>query len=159
MFKRLVILGLVAAVGLVAQPAVAGKKGPKPWKSEEVTLGVPHPLFFGQSGSVNAITAKEFENSCAIPSSNGVDGFVFEVPKEYQGIQASVSGIGAGGAYDIDMFMYDANCTVTIASQATGSDEVGLLPKGTAFVFIHNYEGDPNVSAHLELKPYKKPTY
>ena len=158
MFKKLTILGLILALGLVAQPALAGKKkGPAPFKSEEFTLAIPHPVFYGNSGSVNTITAKEFENTCSVPASNGLDGYVLEVPKAYQGIQASVAAIGAAGGaagYDLDIYMYDANCAVTLASNAAGTDENGVMPKGTAWIFVHNYLGDPATSAHVELKPY-----
>lgn len=157
MFKRFAIVGLVLAVGLVAHPAVAGKKKPKPYKSEEVTIAVAHPIFYGQSGSVNSVTAKEFENTCAIPASNGLDGYIFEVPKEYQRIQALTSAIGssAGAAgFDLDLYYYDAGCINTLASNTAGTDENGVMPKGTAFIFMHNYLGDPAVTAHLELKPY-----
>ena len=158
MLKRFAIVSLVLALGLVAQPALAGKKkGPKPYKSESFTIAVAHPVFYGNSGSVNAITAKEFENTCAVPGSNGVDGFVLEIPKEYQKLQASISAVGAAGGaagYDLDIYMYDANCTPTLASNAAGTDENGVIPKGTAWVFVHNYLGDPGTSAHIELEPY-----
>ena len=158
--KKLAILGLVLVIGLVAQPAIAGKKkGPKPWKSEQGTIGVAHPVFYTSSQSVNSITAKEFESGCALPASNGLDGYVFEVPAEYQKIQASLAAVGAGAGtpagYDLDVFMYDANCAVTFVSQATGTDEQSVMPKGTAFVFVNNYLGEPELPVHLELKAYK----
>ena len=158
MRKRLVIALVIAGLAAMTQPALAGKKGPKPWKSEEVTLAIAHPVVYNSTGSVNSITAKEFENTCAVPSSNGLDGYVFEVPKEYQAIQASVAAIGAGAgtpaAYDLDLYFYDSNCVVTLVSQATGTDENGVIPKGTAWIFMHNYLGEPGLSAHIELKPY-----
>jgi extracellular elastinolytic metalloproteinase len=157
MLKRTAaILALALVVGI--QPATAApkkKKSPKPYKSEEVTLGIPHTVVYGSTGSVNSVTAKEFENGCAVPSSNGFDAYVFEVPKSYQKVQGFITAVGAPSQevnYDIDMFLYDANCAVTLAFQAVGNDESGVLPKGTAWILIHAYEGEPNLSAHIELK-------
>jgi extracellular elastinolytic metalloproteinase len=154
--KKLVVLGMVLLLAMTAsQVAFAGKKKkPKPWKSEEVSLGIAHTALYGSSGEVNLVTAMEFEQACALPASQGLDAWVFEVPAEYQKITASAKAIGvAGGAvgYDLDMFFYDADCTVTLASQATGTDESGLLPAGTSWIVLHNYQGDPNTMAHIEL--------
>jgi hypothetical protein len=154
--KTAAILALALVVGM--QPATAApkkKKKPKPYKSEEVTLGIAHTVVYGNTGSVNSVTAKEFENRCAAPASNGLDAYVFEVPKAYRKIQAFVEAVGSPSQainYDIDMFLYDANCAVTLAYQAVGNDESGVLAKGTAWVLIHSYEGEPNLSAHIELK-------
>jgi len=149
---------IVLALFVAAAPyAVAGKKKkPKPWKSEEVTIAVAHPVFYGNSGEVNNVTAQEFENTCAEPASQGLDAWVFEVPAPYQKLDAAVDAIGksSGAAgYDLDMFFYDAECAILMASQAEGTDEAGYLPKGTTWVLVHNYLGDPNTSLHIEIKP------
>ena len=155
--KRLIAFAAVASLAFSVTPALAGKK-PKPYKSEVVATGIAHPVFYGQSGSVNAITAKEFENSCSIPASNGLDGFVFEIPKAYQGIQAMIEALGSNSGspagYDLDIYMYDKSCAQTFASNAAGTDESAVIPKGTAFVFVHNYQGEPNTQAQITLKPY-----
>jgi hypothetical protein len=148
---------LVIALLVGSQPATAApkKKKPKPYKSEEVTLGIAHPVFYSATQSVNTVTAKEFENRCEVPSSNGFDAYVFKVPKAYRSIQAAITAKGSPSQainYDIDMFLYDSNCAVTLAYQAVGNDESGVLAKGTAWILIHAYEGEPNLSAHIELK-------
>ncbi|MEA2447343.1 MAG: extracellular elastinolytic metalloproteinase [Actinomycetota bacterium] len=158
MTKKLIALAIALPLLLAGPAAVAGKKAPKPYKSEEVTIAVPHPVLYGQSGAVNTITAKEFEQSCAIPSSNGLDAYVFEVPKEYKNVQAQISAIGTAATpagYDLDIYLYDASCKTTFAINAEGTDESGIVPKGTAFILIHNYVGEPGLSAHIELEPYK----
>lgn len=66
----------------MSQAAWAGKK-PKPYKSEEVTIAVPHPVGHGPTGSVNAITAKELEVRCATPATNGLDGWGWSRPRWY----------------------------------------------------------------------------
>jgi hypothetical protein len=162
MTKKLIALALSLPLLFVGSNALAGKKAPKPYKSEEVTIAVAHPVFYGQSGAVNTVTAKEFENSCAAPASNGLDAYVFEVPKDYQGMPAEISAIGASAGpagYDLDIYLYDAACKTTLAINAAGTDETGVMPKGTAWILIQNYLGDPGLSAHIELKPYKAPTY
>ncbi|MFN2389897.1 MAG: hypothetical protein ABR575_09890 [Actinomycetota bacterium] len=146
------ILVLAVAAALPVQSAAAGKKKkPKTYKSEEASLGVPHPVFYGATGSVNAVTAKEFERRCAEPGSQGLDGHVFAIPAAFQKRAAAITAT-ATGTYDVDMYLYDAACVNTFAFNAAGTDEVGVLPKGTAWVFVHNYEGDPGVMAHIELK-------
>jgi hypothetical protein len=162
--KRVVTLVLVFGLVLMVHPAL-GKKKPKvkPYKSEEVSVGLAHPVFFGQTGAVNTITAKEFENTCAVPSSNGVDAYVFEVPAPYQTITATVAAIGSGAqtpaGYDLDIYMYDKDCKVTTAANAEGTDENGIMPAGTAWLLVQNYLGEPQTSFHIELAPYKAPTF
>ena len=157
--KKTVIVTLIAALALalVVHPALAKKRKPKPkpWKSPEVTLLLPHPVAYSTTGAVNSITAREFEQTCAIPTTNGVDGYVFAVPKAYQSILSAVDAKGAAGGaagYDLDMYLYDKNCKQTLPINASGTDESGTLPKGTAYIFLHNYLGDPGTKAHIELK-------
>ena len=153
--KKLMVCLLALSLVAGAQSAWAGKrKAPKPFKSEQVTLTVPHPVAYSSTESVNSITAKEFENTCALPSTNGLDAYVFEVPAAFKKYDARIEAIGeaAGPAgYDIDIYLYDASCAVTFAFNAAGTDETGLLPKGTAFILIHNYLGDPATKAHIEI--------
>jgi hypothetical protein len=152
--KRLVLP--VALVLLAIAPAAWAGAKPKPYKSPDVTIAVSHPIFYGNTGTVNDVTAKEFESSCATPASNGLDAYVFAVPKPYQKITATVEAIGSDSgpaAYDLDMYFYDKTCKTNGYANATGTDEYGVIPKGTAWILVDNYVGDPNVSVHIELKP------
>ncbi len=159
MFKRTVCILLVVALGLVAAPAFAGKKKPKPYKSEEVSTGIPHPVGHSASGDAQSVTANEFRASCSEPSSNGLDGYVFAIPKDYQKIQASVDVIGSNAgspaSYDLDIYMYDASCALKFFSNTVGTDESTVMPAGIAWAFVHNYAGEPGTMAHIELRPYK----
>lgn len=150
MSRKLLILGLVLALcaALVAPAAAAKKKKPKPYKSEEVTALVGHPVFNGASGSVVAVTAQEFINRCAIPASNGLDGYVFEVPVAYQKIQSSIEAIATGTTdaaqpADVDIYLFDEGCAITGAFNTEGTDESGVLGAGTKYIFLHNYTGGP----------------
>jgi hypothetical protein len=164
MIKRTLALVLVLLVAAMVHPAMAGKKKPKvkPYKSEPGTIAVAHPVFYDATGSVNSVTAKEFENTCAIPATNGVDAYVFEVPAAYQSITATVKAIGAAqtpAAYDLDVYMYDKDCAQTAKSNNTGTDESGVMPAGIAWILVDNYLGEPAVSFHVELAPYTPPTF
>lgn len=159
MTKRTIILVLVVAlVAALAGPASAGKKkkkGPKPYSSEVVSLQSAHPVFFGTSGTVVGVTAQEFIRGCAIPSSNGFDAYVWEVPEAYQAIDSTVSAIGSDPAidYDLDIYVFDADCNVTGAFNSTSIDEVGILTKGTSYILVHNYLTGP-VDVQIKLAPY-----
>ena len=159
MFRRTIALAVVLLLAAMVQPAVAGKKKPKakPYKSEEVTIAVAHPLFYDATGSINSVTAKEFESSCASPSSNGVDAYVFEVPAAYQNTTAMVKAVGSAktpAAYDLDVYMYDKDCAVKGASNTEGTDETGVMPAGISWLLVDNYLGEPGVTFHIELAPY-----
>lgn len=161
MTKKIAILGLVLLVAVVvvlAPLAAAGKKKkkPKPWKSEEVTIAVAHPIFYGATGQVNAVTIQEFQHRCAEPASQGLDAWVFEIPKPYQKLDAAVEATGSSAgylSYDLDVFFFDAECQLTLTSQAEGTDETAFMPKGTVWIGVHNYLGDPQTTAQVTIKP------
>jgi hypothetical protein len=157
MVKKMLVLGLLALLVFSGTASAGKKKGPKPYESEEVTVAVAHPIGYSTTGSVNTITGKEFEATCAAPSSNGLDAAVFEVPADYQKVTATVEAIGADtgpAGYDLDIYLYDTACKNTLAFNATGTDEVGTIPKGTGWILVHNYLGDPGVGVHITLKPF-----
>lgn len=153
----ILLLGLVAAL---SAPAAAGKKKKKvkPWKSETVTINVGHTALYSTSGGTFVgVTGQEFLQSCAIPSSNGVDSYVFEVPKAYKKLAASVTATGSTPnpeGYDLDLYFWDKGCENVGVFNAAGSDEYGAMSKGTAFILLHNYAGTP-VDAQITLKPSK----
>lgn len=158
MLKKLLVT--VVAVSLVAAPAGAGalakgkKKGPKPYVSPEITIDVGHPAFHDDSGTLLTATAQEFIRTCAIPSSNGLDAAVYELPADYRGTEARITAIGTGSnvPHDLDIYLFDEACEEVGFYNAVGTDEVGILSADTAFVVLHNYAGDP-VAAHYELTP------
>ena len=157
--KKLLVLALV--LGLVVSiigPAGAKKKkkAPKPYVTEEVSIELGHPVFNGNSGTLVSVTAQEFMNTCAVPSSNGVDGWVFEVPAEYQTIAASAEATGTGATdaaapADMDMYFFDETCKQVGQANAAGTDEFGAINPGVAFIFLHNYTGGPT-TGQITLK-------
>ena len=159
--RKLLLFALTLILGASSLvPAVAGKKGPKPYKSEEGIILVPHTMLYSSSGEVNSVTANEFESRCAIPASNGFDAYVYEVPKEYQTIQAEITAHGkAQAAWDMYAFFYDKDCKISptaVAAQGavTMADAEGVMPAGTAYVLLADFAGDP-ATVSYELKPYK----
>lgn len=164
MTKKLLIIALVLALtAALVGPVAAGKKkkkkskGPKPYVSETVTLAIGHPVFHSASGSLVGVTPQEFLQSCAIPSSNGLDAYVFEVPEDYLKIDSIIRAVGDSTPavlYDLDIYMFDKDCNETLFFNSVGTDETGIKPAGTTFAVIHNYVGD-TVDAHLELEVAK----
>ena len=151
------LIAVAAAFALIVAPstALAGKKKPKPYTSDTVTIQMGHPVLNSTTGSVAAVTAAEFMGRCAVPASNGLDAYVFEVPKEYQSLEATLEAKGTPGlpyAYDIDVYLYDSSCALISAQNSAGTDQSGFLMKGTAFVLVHNYEPGP-ADVQLTLKP------
>lgn len=155
----ILLLGLMAALSNPATAAKKRKKKVKPYKSETVTVNLGHPVFHGQSeGNLVSVTAQDFFQSCAVPESNGVDAWVFEVPKPYQKIVAAIDAVGSSTSpvpYDLDLYMYDKSCSEVGFSNTEGTDESGVMPKKTAFVLAHPYTGAP-VDIYIALKPYKR---
>lgn len=163
MSKKLLILGLVLALAAaLAGPAAAGKKkkkGPKPFKSETMTIEIGHPVFNGYSGTVVGITPQEFIQTCALPTTNGVDAAVYEVPADYTKVMASIEATGTGvtdaaAPADIDIYLFDEACAPVGAFNAAGTSEAGVISPGTAYVLLHNYTGGPT-DVQFTLKPYK----
>lgn len=161
----LLVIGLAASIGLPSAQAKKKSKSVKPYKSESVTIQVGHVAAYNTTGEVLAVTAQEFLRTCAIPQSNGVDAYVFEVPEEYRDAQPLAKGIGENApaaGYDIDMYLYDDACTELAAFVAPGTDEQGIMPKGTTYLMLHNYPagyvGDA-LTAHFELVAYSGPVY
>lgn len=163
MSKKLLILGLVLALAAAfAGPAAAGKKkkkGPKPFKSETISVEIGHPVFNGYSGTLVGVTPQEFIQTCALPSTNGLDAAVYEVPADYAKIQSSIEATGTGvtdaaAPADIDIYLFDESCAQIGAFNAAGTSEAGVVAPGTAFIVLHNYTGGPT-DMQFTLKPYK----
>ena len=154
MLVAVLLLGLIAALPGSAT-AAKKKKKVKTYKSETAEIQAGHGAFYGTAGTPVTVTAQEFLNTCAIPQSNGVDAYVFEVPEAFTKLAGTVetksSVASPTGLMDIDLFLYDANCESTSVSQAVGGDEYGLFAKGTKYVVVHPYEGE-QVTTQITIK-------
>ena len=161
MSKKLLILGLVLALAaaLAAPATAAKKKGPKPFKSEVIATAVGHPVLYSASGTVLGVTPQEFINTCALPTTNGLDAAVFEVPADYQKITSQIEATGVGTTdaavpADVDIYLFDSSCAAVGAFNSVGTSESGVLAAGTAYVLLHNYTGGPT-DLQFTLKPVK----
>ena len=140
--RRLAALGLVlaVAVGIVAAPAQSKPKRVKPRSFEaEGTLLTANPITLRRIG----VTRGDFQRNCAIPPTQGIDGYVIPVPEEFQSSESAtyVTGTDAIGQPDLDMYYFDAECA-EIGASATGRfSETGVMPAGTAFVLVSAFLG------------------
>lgn len=160
--RSVIVTALVIALAASSlAPAAAGKKkskGPKPYKSPEGTIAVAHTMLYSSTGEPQSVTAKEFQNRCAVPASNGFDAYVYEVPKEYQTIQANIAARGTSNVgHDLYAFFYDDKCVLksAVSAQAAVAEKIdaeGIMPAGTFWVVLASFAGDP-VKVFYELKP------
>lgn len=153
--KKLIAVVAILVIALLPNAASAGKKKkPKPYKSETVSILLNHPVLNGASGGdVISVTAQEFRARCELPATNGLDGYVFEIPAAYQKINTYITAVGSSPApYDVDIYAFNKDCEPTQALNSVGTDEAGAIVKGTAFVFVHNYPAGP-VDVYIQLKP------
>ncbi|HEX2240596.1 MAG TPA: hypothetical protein VHJ82_05595 [Actinomycetota bacterium] len=139
----LALLAATLVLGLTAAPSIAGKKKkPKTFTLEETgTITAMNPvgmLFFG-------VTEGEFvQTGCAgIPTTQGLDGWVIQVPAELmsQGGPVSLKGTGSAVPHDLALYFYDSSCTLMDPQLNAGADEAGLLPAGAAWIVIDSLVG------------------
>lgn len=150
MVKKLLVLGLTATLvaGALVMPAEAKKKKKK----------VKPPVTFEASGSFAmsdgvwvgghwSITGNEFRNTCSIPASQGVDGYVVELSDAISAVTSTVLVSGSDATHfghDFDMYFFDADCASTGDSTGNSTSpntfpygsERGVFPAGTKYVLV-----------------------
>ena len=141
--RRAIVVALIAGLlgGALVAPADAKKKKPKPVKfSTTGTLAVGHPATVEVEAGV---TRSEFLNSCSIPQSQGLDGYVIELPANVSKVNSNVelSGSDAAGILDLDMYFFNETCDATGAISTTALNEVGLMAAGTKYVLVSAFFG------------------
>jgi hypothetical protein len=144
------IVGLLGA--LSASPAMAAKKKAKP----PVTFEASGSFAMGDNYIWNAswgafwnITGDEFRNTCSIPASQGVDGYVVELSDAISAVTSTVLVSGSDATHvghDFDMYFFDAHCASMGASNDNSTDrrppgtnygdERGVFPAGTKYVLV-----------------------
>lgn len=131
------VLGLVGA--MTAAPALAGKK------KKPISFEASGSFAVANPGSLEgaSITGNEFVETCAIPATQGVDGFVVELSDEISNVMANVlvAGGDATGIYDLDMYFFTADCAPVGAASTPDSDEIGAFPAGTKYVLVNAFWG------------------
>ncbi len=157
--KYMVVALVLALVASLAAPALAGKKKPKPYTSPDGVIALAHTMLYSSTGEVNSVTAREFQARCAVPATNGLDAFVYEVPAAYQKIQSNITATADSSVgHDLYAFFYDKTCKLLPTSVTAGAvvgeknDAEGIMPAGVSWVLLANFAGDPAV-VRFELKP------
>jgi hypothetical protein len=143
--RRSFVVVLVAclAAALMTMPADAKKKRkkrkpPVTFKAEG-SFAVANPATLENQG----VTQNEFMAGCAIPASQGVDGFVIELPAKVTKVASKVTAAGGDmtGIYDLDMYFYNSSCAPSGAASSAGDDEIGAMPAGTKYVVVAAFWG------------------
>ncbi len=153
-----VTVAATLVLGAVTAPtALAKKKKKKPPAPVTITfeesgsMTIPGPTGAAYKG----LTEGEFTlvNTCAsMPASQGLDGYVIELPAEFRLGTASlqVTGADATGFYDMDAYFYDAGCSLMQGvSLLEGSDPAGSVPPGATWVVVDLFVG---AEATFDLK-------
>ena len=133
------IFGLLA--GALSMTAEAKKKR-KPRVKPYVTTGsiaIGHPANY-EAGV--GIVRSELLETCAVPQTQGTDGYVVEIPATHMKKAAAVSAAGssATGGYDLDLFFYDDTCAEVGQAADIGTDQIGTMPAGTKYVLVNSWE-------------------
>lgn len=151
MRKSLVVaLTVGLLVGAIGMPAEAGKKKKKKKApatetisfTEEGSLLAPAPTSLVLFG----LTDAEFlvVNECgSMPATQGHDAWIVEIPPEYADGTATVEvkGSDATGAYDLDLYFYDAGCGLLEPYVTDGVDPSGTINAGAAWGIVTMPQG------------------
>jgi hypothetical protein len=133
--------------GLPEPVGTVGGGGGGPGPVEEVVIHSDEG-YIATSNTTGAITGTEFVETCTIPAeppagTQGVDGWVFEVPATVTSTSYTLSGDAAiqiGFAEDVDAIFYDATCEGLGDAVAAGPEK-GQLPAGTKYVYAYGFGG------------------
>ena len=157
--KKTLVMLLAGAltIGMVAAPsAFAGKKKKKASGSTTVTFEesgtIVAPALTG--AAIGGLTTAEFviANECASPPvSQGYDGHIVELPMDFRmgGGTIEVLGSDTSGAYDLDVYFYDAGCALMEPYMREGADPTGAIPPGATWAAVELFVG---ANASFDLK-------
>lgn len=143
-----IVLTSLLVIGLIGAPSAGAKKKKKKKKppapvtrvitfEESGTIAGPAP----SSLAIGGITESEFTvvNTCAsLPASQGVDGHVVELPEDFRMGTATMEVLGsdATGAYDLDVYFYDAGCALMEPYMTEGANPTGAIPPGATWAVV-----------------------
>lgn len=142
--RRTVLVALVVCLvgSALLVPAEAKKKPKRPPAtfSESGSLAIGHP---GDLVDEVNVTRQAFVQTCAVPPSQGTDGYVIALPDEISAVNADVSIVGADatGFHDLDIFFFDEGCAPRGSISTDAVDEMGPMPAGTRYVLVTAFVG------------------
>ena len=144
----LLVVGLIVGIG----PAQAKSQPPVTFEaSGSIAMSATSATIRQVSGiplEWGDITGNEFRNTCSIPASQGVDGYVVELSDAISAVTSTVLVSGSDATHfghDFDMYFFDADCASTGASTENSTDgssgekygdERGVFPAGTKYVLV-----------------------
>jgi extracellular elastinolytic metalloproteinase len=145
-----VLLAGALVLAVAASPALAGKKKKKK----------PAPVVVEETGTIQGanpagqvlfgVTEGEFTqvHTCAqMPASQGVDGWVIELPEAFWMKGGALELAGSSPApYDLNVYYYDVGCTLMADVWLTGggADEAGAVPIGAKWIVVDAIVGANN---------------
>lgn len=90
-----------------------------------------------------SVSVAEFEQSCEIPATQGLDGYIFKVPEELRGKTMIAEASIIRGGSDLDLYFYDSECKRLALAATSGYqvDERAAIPPHTAFIAMTAYAG------------------
>jgi extracellular elastinolytic metalloproteinase len=139
------LVALCLLLGALVGPAEAAKKKKKKKKKPPVTFTTTGSFAAMNPATLEGagVTQNEFLAACSIPASQGVDGFVIELPAKVSKVTSTVNLTGgdATGIYDLDMYFYDESCASKGAASSAGTDELGAMPSGVKYVVVSAFWG------------------
>ncbi|MGI8774025.1 MAG: hypothetical protein ACR2KQ_03245 [Actinomycetota bacterium] len=132
--------------GALAGTADAGKKKKKGKKKPPITFEAEGSLLIGNPADFAAaagLTRQDFLATCAEPLSQGLDGYVIELPEEFYSLSAEVLIRGADplALYDLDLFFFSADCSPRGEQATPDSDELGFIAPDTKYIFVSAFTG------------------
>lgn len=142
--RRPLVAGLAACLllGAAVAPATAKKK---PKKKPPVTFEESGTVALGHPGDLNEVNATRtaFLESCAVPPTQGTDGYVIALPPEITATNTNITLAGGDltGLHDLDAYFFDESCAPMGALSSELSDEFGLMPAGTSYVLVTAFMG------------------
>lgn len=137
------VLALSLLTGAMLAPAAAKKKKKKFVPVTFEASGAFALMNPGDYTNGTSITKNEFLATCAIPATQGVDGYVIELSEEISKVtaQVGVTGSDAGIGHDLDMYFYNADCAQTGSASTETADEIGIFTAGTKWVVVTAFAG------------------
>ena len=137
------VLALSLMVALVGRAAAGKKKKPAPpppvtFEASGKVL-VPDPLH-GNVGGPTSLTTREFDQTCAIPATQGLDAYVIELSDEISKVPAAVSLNWSDQRANLQMEFFGADCWKTGEvgqfDSEDGGNEKGTFQAGTKYIIV-----------------------